>query len=729
MKKIAESLICAALAAVMSLPSTAAVTVAEAKETIALPAVSESADDITADELSTAILRFKEVFGETDKYEIFNHSYSTYQNLKVFNLEWIADNESISASITETGLITSYSYSRTKIASGVIVPEITKNSALTAALDWVAKITPEYMSYVSDQFAKITYNRGSGRYNIILYANINGRKIADSSITVRISSDGTLLSYQCSSMPYNTQPPMDNGLRLIGEDAAAKKLASALPFKPVYRTFSYYNSELGRSEATVKLVYVPSGDYGSTVVNAITGDILTIVYPESDILYDHDDELYTDSAVAEDERPESGLGASNSLTEAELGAVELQEGFKTADELKEMLLEFAVFDFDSEYRLASSNVSKSYDSYTGEERYVHTSVWRKTDENGKVLRATLTCDAETGEIIGFSRKNYNRYEYSQWSCTADALAEKAVAAFAALSAYSKEYQADYDDYLDVTYSTVFSIRFNRYYQDILVEADSADLTLDPTTGLVLNYHINRVHAALESSSGAMTAAAAADTYYRQLGLEPYYIAASKLTDSELTCLVSTVDSTEKLLVPVYDMEYYCYVDAFTGKLVNASYEEYTKSTPSYFDRNFFAADVGHPYEKSIKLLFNMNYIDGASTFRPDDAITEEEFADLLDNIVGYYALDDTAASTVTKTEAAKMIVTALGYDRIASLEGIYRLPFENTENIAEEDVGYVAIAWALGLFDGIGDSFDPSETLTRGEAAAILEAYILSKNA
>ncbi|MBO5275400.1 MAG: S-layer homology domain-containing protein [Clostridia bacterium] len=727
MKKTMKSLVAAALAVVTALPSAAAVAIAVSEEPIAAsPAVEVKVDDITTEELTAAILRYKEVFGETDRFEEFYHSYGTYQNLKMLYLDWQADNESVSASITETGLITSYTYNRTKTASGMIIPEISKNEALTTALGWVAKINPEYLSYVSDRFASVTYSRGIGRYNITLYANINGRKIADSFITLRISSDGTLLSYNCSTMPYNTKPAMDNGLRLIDEGTAAKKLAEALPFKLVYRSFYDYNSELRRSEAKVKLVYVPNEEYGSTVINAITGDTLKLVYPERDVMYGNG--MYEDGAVTEETVAEAPA-ASDRLTEAELGAVEIQESFKTTTELKEMLLKLAVFDFDAGYELASSNVTKSYDSYTGEESYVRTSVWKKNAADGNgILRATLTCDAETGEIISFYRSNYSLYDYSQWKYSPDALAEKAASVFAKISSYSGEYKPGSYDYSDVTYRTAFSLQFSRYYQEIPVEADNAGLTLDPNTGLVLRYNINHIDAPLQSSSDAMTASAAADMYYSKLGLEPYYIVAGKLTDSELTYVANNIDSTEKLVVPVYNIEYYCFVDAITGQLVDYSYEEYTKPENAYFDRNSFAEDAGHRYESSIKLLYNMSYIDGASTFRPDDAITEEEFIDLANNVLGYYELGKNTASTITKTNAAKIIITALGHSEIASLKGIYKLPFEDSGSIAEEDVGYLAIACALGLFERIGDSFDPSATLTRGEAAAIMEAYILQQS-
>ena len=115
MKKTMKSLVVAALAVVTALPSAAAVAIAVPEEPIAVsPAVEVKVDDITTEELTAAILRYKEVFGETDRFEEFYHSYGTYQKLKMLYLDWQADNESVSASITETGLITSYTYNRTK---------------------------------------------------------------------------------------------------------------------------------------------------------------------------------------------------------------------------------------------------------------------------------------------------------------------------------------------------------------------------------------------------------------------------------------------------------------------------------------------------------------------------------------------------------------------------------------------------------------------------------------
>ena len=90
----------------------------------------------------------------------------------------------------------------------------------------------------------------------------------------------------------------------------------------------------------------------------------------------------------------------------------------------------------------------------------------------------------------------------------------------------------------------------------------------------------------------------------------------------------------------------------------------------------------------------------------------------------YYSSEGKLRDTMTRIEALKAIVSTLGWDEIASHSEIFRLDEDAAVNLDAEDVGYMAVAKAVGMLDYIGTSYDVSRTFSRGEAAALVSAYI-----
>lgn len=72
---------------------------------------------------------------------------------------------------------------------------------------------------------------------------------------------------------------------------------------------------------------------------------------------------------------------------------------------------------------------------------------------------------------------------------------------------------------------------------------------------------------------------------------------------------------------------------------------------------------------------------------------------------------------ITRSEAAAMLIRALGYGTIAGLTQDMSLPFEDVDS----NVGYIAMVYGLGLMDGTSaNTFSPDGTVTREQMAVIL---------
>lgn len=77
--------------------------------------------------------------------------------------------------------------------------------------------------------------------------------------------------------------------------------------------------------------------------------------------------------------------------------------------------------------------------------------------------------------------------------------------------------------------------------------------------------------------------------------------------------------------------------------------------------------------------------------------------------------DDEAV--LTRGELVRMLLDAAGYGPAARLEGIFACGYDDEARIPAEELGYAAIAQALGMASG---SYNASRSATRGEAASML---------
>ena len=74
-------------------------------------------------------------------------------------------------------------------------------------------------------------------------------------------------------------------------------------------------------------------------------------------------------------------------------------------------------------------------------------------------------------------------------------------------------------------------------------------------------------------------------------------------------------------------------------------------------------------------------------------------------------------SAVTRGQAVKCLLDCAGYGPAARLQGIYTCAYSDAADIPEADLGYAAIAQALGMAQG---SYRGDQTATRGELASML---------
>ncbi|GAB6274866.1 MAG: S-layer homology domain-containing protein [Peptococcaceae bacterium] len=87
---------------------------------------------------------------------------------------------------------------------------------------------------------------------------------------------------------------------------------------------------------------------------------------------------------------------------------------------------------------------------------------------------------------------------------------------------------------------------------------------------------------------------------------------------------------------------------------------------------------------------------------------------------GWLKEDLPPGGTVRRENLVKLLVRMLNLDRAARVEGIYRVPYADAASLSPGSLGYVALAWGLGIVKTDGANFVPGHEVTRAEAAVAL---------
>jgi len=194
------------------------------------------------------------------------------------------------------------------------------------------------------------------------------------------------------------------------------------------------------------------------------------------------------------------------------------------------------------------------------------------------------------------------------------------------------------------------------------------------------------------------------------------------------------------------------VDARSGRELDRQGNPVVERVKSFTDI------AGHPAEREIMLLAGAGIVTGdGDRFRPDDPVKNAELVTML---VAAYGGDyhrpgplpegtpwyepfvrravamgilDTPGqleplAPTARVQAARLLVNAQGFGPLAKLAALFRFEAADAASVSPGDRGYAASAVGLGLLPLEDGRFNPTGTITRGEAAQILVRALESRN-
>lgn len=753
MKKTITKIAAAAMAVMLA---GAAVPMTTAMPVYAISGSSTS--DNSEVEMKAALTVAKQRVNIPEELTEFSYSTSKSYGTKVYSFVWSDKKDVLSMyahtiNVTVVGdMITSFYEHKKEKSSGYstepTLAKLSEEEILAKAQGYIKQLDPQIAAEVKAEVDSLNLFGDTASVSFKRY--VNGVEVSGNDGRVTLNKDtGELYNFEANwwgNADFQS-PKTAKSEAEIRE--AYKKLCKLTPYYKIQTDWT-------TKKKTVRIVYDPNF---TSEIDAFTGEESNIWAEMSEAggtRYYGYDMAEPEEACAEDAvgNPATGADGGVVFSEAELKKIQQDASLITPEKAFEMLKKDKYAALTDDYEI------KSYEVYTEDREFGVMPFSLNSDENVKDKYETfyisiyftakdkaykgyksvqVTLNAETGELISLFRYNTKETLPQLDAEKANAIAEGAAKQYAKdIFSEFKAYEHNVDAPVPVEEDengeptgkvkkeTSREFSFDRYVNGIQVYGDSINVTVD-SNGVVTSFSYNYTDDVKFPSADILSADEALDKLYTYRDFNYYY-----------TGWIAKDGKVKTYLV--YDMDYF-YLNAKTGKLCNwdgSPRKDYTNG------RDVTYTDIkGIPQEQAILALQKYGVtITKESQFKPNENITKEEFNKLLSaalrgNGVYYYdapeeeelevdATDENGKPidpSATRTDAAVMFVQQYDRNDIAKLKGIYKTPFSDVKS-SDENIGYIAIAYAKGFILKGDGKFNGEQKITRAEAMQMIYDYL-----
>lgn len=672
----------------------------------------------------------------------YYYNSNSYDLNPVWYLNWTSKdgNDQINVQSDKSGNIISYNYNQEKKRQA---PKFLKSELKSKADAFMKKVASNIVSKVKYQEAAAD-SFGGGMY-VYSYVRVeNGIPMPDNTISVGVDfNTGEVKSYSSSWLYDITIPSADTKLtKAQAKDKIGKKITMNLTYQNAYTTEAD-----GTTKIKAFLVYTPDSNY--IAVDAKTGEVYTS---------QNEWVINTESAAANDTA--TGSKSDGGLTQQEITKLEEMKNLISKDKAIKIITDNKSLLLDKNLNAISAKLYKrsDYNTFgsgkTGTTRYVWSismNDTREVKENSKDnyrAYATGEVDAVTGKILGFhaSVKSYYDVNSKEWKNVKIAYTmeqgRKTLETFlnaqipdlfnkSVFTDNSESYVIAYIDNKEVYGG--YNYNYDRVNEDIVYPYNGISGSVDGVTGKIYSYNFNwNDNVTFESPKNAMSPENAFNSYISNDGYHLVYEINNihNIKNAGITNISTDSYSVKPEVRLVYrtDINPY-FISPFTGKVLNYDGTVYDKNA-----NNYSYSDVnGLLSARNILMLADLGIGFKGGAFNPNQTITMEELTSFLEK-AGFYFDNDKLkinenAAFITRLDASKLALKVLGYENVAAIKGIYNIDFKDKSEIAQNDLGYVAIAWGLDLLKtNNSNEFKPVDRLTRENAADLIIGMLNSNN-
>ncbi|MCR4436881.1 MAG: S-layer homology domain-containing protein [Clostridiales bacterium] len=687
-------------------------------------------------ELENALNTAKSKFTIPDSLSEFSYSSYNQGSKKVWNLSWNSKDGtdgSINISVDVNGNILNYNYYKPSDYNNQRkFPAITRQQAKAKAEEFIGRISPSLLSQIKLQEDSQPLNL-SNEYYFNYVRTVNGIPFPDNNVSVTVNSGrGEVVNYYMNWTDGLTFPDATKAISLEAAQKAYKeKLGLRLQYNYVY------NGDVLK----VYAVYAPK--YSSMYyIDALTGDKV-LLSPYYGYGGGGGGGVYFDNAKTESR-------ASQNLSPQELKAIEDASKLMTQEEAEKIARGVKELELTSDFNLTNANLFKDWmfkNSFSW-----NLSFQKPAAQSGQQgLYASVTIDAATGEVKSFYRST--PYDANATAKYDEAASKAAVEAFLKTFKPDKYSNTTYEENTEAVYyqkmgkipPQQYTFNYIRNVNGVPFPGNSMTATYDAVNGKVTSFNLNWFDASFPSVDKAVSLDSAYDTLFKDIGLELEY-RNNYYDESSDKVVIRQPDAKSIKLVYAVKPGKPVSFDANTGVILDYNGQPYKEVKPAAY------TDIaGNFAEKQITALAEYGVSLEGKEFRPNENITQADFFRLLSKTLNYYIpyssanadkeLDDiykllinegivkagekAPDSAVSREDAAKFIIRALKYDKVADIKGIYANPFKDAAEINPDLLGYVTIAQGLNIINGDQNGyFYPKNAVSRAQAAVILYNYL-----
>lgn len=736
-----------ALACTM-LAGTAAMTVSAA----APSTTSSSASTQKEAAMKTALTAVKKRITIPDELSEFSYSTSQQRSMTKYSFNWRTPSDAKEYKYIEVNIVGNviFSYNsninRDEKNDVISFAKLSDSELLSKAKAHLKALNPDIYSKAEISIKRIDIKGNNASFSIC--HKENGEYVDSDGGNMSIDKNtGELISFNVSWLENASYA---STAKAISEKEAQKAFQQLCTLEPRYTISTDWKT----GEKSVALVYRPS--FGG-LIDAFTGKESTYELdrtkdsgsslPFGSIYANPATGIWDDGVECEEECAEAEDNGVK-FTEAELREIQTDESLMTKDAITELLKKDKYIQLPSDFKLDSFNLYKN-----DKDEYFY-NLYYRTNNNSNPVPTPIVYEDGTEEAVieepaeeddyGYFRVNINAKTGEVNSFSKDGVfiaanknlpdttpypvKKNAAIADAAIKHFYPELCEKYkaiesntapaDYYMDSKqvkhYECYRTYTYNRYENGVLVEGDGINLTMN-SAGEVRNISITFTEDLKFPSVPKFDADKAFASLFKQQDIARSYIYYIKKDGTAKTYLVYSTNGF------TLDRNY---------KLCNYNGGEYTVSTSSS-DVPKYSDISGIKQEAAIKALarYGITLDSTGGKFNPDGAITDREFIPLLRKVLynySYLSIKEEDAVTLTNAGAAKCFVDTINGSDYAELKGIFKSPYSDVPETSK-NVGYIAIAKAMGFMDKGNGKFDPSHKLTRAEAMQIIYDYIVNR--
>lgn len=651
------------------------------------------ADD--GDTVAKLILDVKEKFSIDDKEFVFeNYNKDDYAGDITYYLSWKSKSEDeysakpyISVRIEEDGDIQHYRLGRSYSANNLL-PKFTSDDAVKKATEYLNIIAPERAKNVSA--GKV--DEGS-LYTVRFERLENSIPVSGDYISINLDSQTLeILGYDANWTEAEFPEPeniltieqaKDSYIDKIGYELLYNIIAEDKKVKEIYLSYrvkdssAYIDAFSGEAKMHSSVIYTSAS---GSAMNDMLSKEEAALSPEEQKLVDEINKMISKEDA---EKIARSVSEFKILRDAEV------TGYSVAQNRY------------GEY-IASINFSKnSRDAY---------------------YYANVSINAKTREVISFntSQKNQDTAKYDT---------EKAKAnADAFLNKYYAEKLSQTKPLFTIGYGDKYSFTYDRYVNSVRVNNDKLSVSVNPYTGEISRFNCNWTDTQFPPAENVVSPNMIYKNVLTDHNFRLQYITSTEYVYNE-KANKETKSTNVNLAYALCEAPIF---NAETGVEISSSGKPIAKQFNGYNDiENHYCKTAAEELAK-IGIYFEGN------SLNPDSAVSQEEFLKHMvkavkninyidkDDLYRYSVQNgiitgDEIGAPLTRINAVKYFINALGFKAAAEIEGIYNCPFADVDLKLQ---GYAALAGGLGIINTRTSTLRAHNLLSRAECLTMIYNHL-----